>query len=140
MAAAAELIPLVSIEEFEALTCNRCGDCCQEFWLPSPLELARTIGNALEWDEYNSATGAPVDPDNALFAEWLGHVEPHANQSPPRWGERQKFRCDRFVIDEEGIGQCTAYERRPHTCSDFPYGRPQAISPRCSWNVEVFVI
>jgi Fe-S-cluster containining protein len=51
----------------------------------------------------------------------------------------QKYRCLRFVRDEEGVGVCTQYESRPVACATFPNGMPVHAEgfEACSWNVEI---
>ncbi|MEE8361783.1 MAG: hypothetical protein V3R71_06475, partial [Gemmatimonadales bacterium] len=55
------MIPLVTIAEFEAIECNRCGDCCETFWCePSPFDIAR------------QATTSRLDRNNARTeSRWL---------------------------------------------------------------------
>lgn len=117
-------LPAVTREEFEKITCNRCGDCCERFYLRDDcFDEGRT------W----------IDGDKT--AQWLKEVIPIG---PPieyedGWKGRA-YRCPRFIRDgETGEGICTDYANRPHICANFPYGRPQDANwiPRCSWAVRI---
>lgn len=108
----------VTADEFAALACNRCGACCERFWLGglSPLELA---------------PGGYYDgPDNISYDVWLGNLVPTLDDDG-RWS----YACPFMRRDSDGLATCTIYDRRPTTCRDFPYGRPQRQYRRCAWNV-----
>ncbi len=128
--------PKATRAEFERIECNRCGACCTRLWLPSPLKLV----------DYLNARSQVADPspewieEHERFVEWLSVLEPTgqvADGSNP--DETHQYRCTRFVLDENGVGFCNDYERRPSACRGFPYGQPvhAADFEECSYNVEI---
>lgn len=121
-------------EEFDKLKCNRCGDCCELFTLPTPIEMADVM-NWLNIKFINSTEPAAVN--GRLTALWLSDIEPLDEDFSPVKGNRMKARCLRFVRIDENTGACSRYEERPSACSDFPYRVPQKDWKRCSFNVEV---
>lgn len=119
-----------TLADVRRVPCNRCGDCCEGFYLPKPLELVQKV----------------VDEKTR---SWLMDVEPLDEVAPPRRSaERQgyiRYRCLRFERLPDGEGRCTRYEDRPLACSEFPYferwGVEQAVliseaHPRCAWNPD----
>jgi hypothetical protein len=115
--------PQVSREEFEKITCNRCGACCEVLWQPSPLDMAMLIGRNL----------IP-----AKVLAWWSDLEPVGTTDlNSAWTNAQQYRCLRFVRDAEGQGVCTQYDARPPLCANFPYGRPVRTFEDCSWNVTI---
>ena len=118
---------VVTREEFDHIACNRCGACCEVVWQPSPLAMAVLIGrNAVPGD----------------VLSWWSDLEPSEAVSPGSRGKTaslQRFRCLRFVRDEDGLGVCTQYESRPVACATFPNGMPVHAEgfEACSWNVSV---
>ena len=128
----------VTREEFDQITCNRCGACCETLWLPSPLKLVEFLG----------ASSLMKDPtpewieENDRFIRWLSALDPTgkvASGSPQPDEANHQYCCSRFVRQEDGAGFCTAYEDRPDACRDFPYGQPVGGEDfeKCSWNVEI---
>ena len=135
-------MPVVDQVAFDAIECNRCGSCCEGFFLSDPQwkELG-PIGTGpigmLVHREYWRAHGLvdyemdfDSDPRKSMF--WLGGLEPWQDEE-----ERWRYRCPHFERDEEGLGVCGIWPERPEVCSDFPYGKPQTFWPECSWAVEL---
>lgn len=118
--------PVVSPEEFAFISCNRCGDCCQRFTAPDSKTLLRYIGHNAK------------DPSwgDGRIAFWASHLVPLDEEAEDPGEGRIWYRCDLFERDEEGLWVCTAHDRRPDVCRDFPYGRPVTYK-RCSWNVGI---
>lgn len=133
--------PLVTPTAYDKIGCNRCGQCCEGFTLPSPVELASR--NALN------------DPKMSL---WLGELEPIDSPFDEHRGFGHRlYRCPRFKREADGRGVCTIYDRRPYTCEGFPhYGvipnRGRVTVPahaeyrgiigtdyeHCAWRVEIW--
>ncbi|MDX2165709.1 MAG: hypothetical protein SF182_01540 [Deltaproteobacteria bacterium] len=156
-----------SPSEYDARSCNRCGDCCEAFWLPSIFQLT----DALVWAFHDCTRGciqsalrglapyyelaqrrcaltpcAERDRDwhttLRLQAEWLLDLEP----IPEPHLNHERYRCTRFERAPDGSGGCTRYEDRPQACRMFPYTRivdgvrrgPSAATyPRCAWYVNI---
>lgn len=116
----------VTREEFEKITCNRCGDCCESFYLSEEI-----IGG--NW--------VPIDGEKTL--QWLkevipiGPIEEAKDKEGKVYWSGRKYKCPRFKREEDGTGTCTQHENRSHICSMFPYGKPKTEYSRCSWNVEI---
>ena len=144
--------PVVTRAEFAALTCNRCGDCCERFSLPlTPLSfivdggLDRWTRQALE-DRY---TREAQEAARRLLL-WLAELEPlpEAEQrfeSLAFRNNRQSiFRCARFVRESPSQGHCSIYEHRPDVCRNFPVNfpngsgvDPENLYEHCAFNVDV---
>lgn len=108
----------VTPEQHRALTCNRCGACCEDVPLPhSPAELERIV------------TDPSVDPDRRAFAAGLTLVHP----IPGGW----RYRCRHFARDGDGLGLCAIYDSRPAVCRDFPVGSVVRRWSQCSWYVQI---
>lgn len=124
-----DALPAVTQAEFNAIHCNRCGDCCERFYLPSPAKL-RALQRL-------TRAGGFITPEDVLTANWFDHVHPTGKRSTTdraRW----QYRCDYFVRDDADHGTCTAYDKRPYACSGFPYSAPVGPEfPRCSWRVTI---
>ncbi len=124
--------------EFEAIECNQCGDCCEEFNLrQSPFELA---DSAAQLDRLNfHALAYPrrdVESDRK-WHRWAKEAPIPLRSAPLFSGERPwTYRCRFFVRDDADHGHCTVYEGRPPVCSNYPYGKPASFD-RCAWNVEI---
>jgi Fe-S-cluster containining protein len=116
----------VTRSEFDEITCNRCGACCEVVWQPAPLAMAVLLGRN-------------VVPGDML--SWWSDLEPAAPTARDngRSGKVQRYRCLRFQRLEDGTGFCTRYESRPVACSTFPNGMPvhAAGFDACSWNVTI---
>lgn len=119
-------LPSLSRAEFDAIECNRCGDCCEGFYLPP-----RDTLNSWAFD-YRVGGNS----EDLKTADWFSHVHPTGKVSSD--GSRPQYRCDYFVRDDSEHGTCTAYDKRPTVCSSFPYGEPVGPEfPRCSWRVTI---
>ncbi|MEE8360819.1 MAG: YkgJ family cysteine cluster protein [Gemmatimonadales bacterium] len=136
--AAFELIPLVTIAEFEAIRCNQCGDCCEQFTMrQSPFELANSAAQLHRWDAHQLAYPPGEVRAEKAWHRWAKEAPiplrslPHFDHDTP-W----EYRCRFFVRDDPDHGHCGVYEARPPMCSNYPYGRPSTFD-RCSWNVEI---
>ncbi len=118
----------VTQEEFDKIECNRCGQCCEGFWLSSPLALATHLESI-------------TDPK---YWDWLNHIEPTGKVSDDFSANtlfdglhRTQYRCTYFKRDTNGLGMCTNYKNRPDVCKEFPYGKPTTGFVGCSWDVEI---
>lgn len=132
--------PLVTEEEFAALECNRCGECCEGFFFQTPIGLADLIGRHAIWEKYRKAGGEYLGFETMeQEIRWYSHFEPLEGQLAPRRSAENTFRyrCDRFARDADGVGICTAYADRPRTCIDFPYGKPIHGFDNCVWAVDI---
>lgn len=109
---------VVTPEEYRAITCNRCGRCCDDIPSPhSPDELAALLQDP------------SLDSDRRVFLTGLVPAEPVAGG----W----QYRCRHFHRDADGLGMCDVYEARPAVCSGFPYGGVVRRWTRCAWYVQV---
>jgi Fe-S-cluster containining protein len=135
------MIPVVDQQAFDSIECNRCGECCEGFFLE--LSTGNSLKNMggpigmIEYREYWRAHGMPAfemtyDTDLTKSMFWFGSLEPWQDDEG-RW----RYRCPHFSRDNDGLGVCGIYEDRPRVCSDFPYGKPQTFWDKCSWNVEI---
>lgn len=132
----------VTYEEFRKLECNQCGECCEDFTLPWPLEIVTRLGglspNAME----DSSEQWQIEYERRY--RWLWDVEPIADASVGK-NRSLRYRCHRLVRLDDGKARCSAYEDRPQACEWFPRhpGRPSNPPPvvvgykSCSWNVEI---
>ena len=104
----------------ETLVCNRCGECCQRFFLPSPDEVRR--GDNWRWDNYDE--------------EWYGQLELIGEAEGLVEGENTHiYKCPHFCY-QEGVGTCLIYDQRPGICKDFPYGKWVKGFENCVWSLE----
>lgn len=108
----------VTPDEYRAISCNRCGVCCEDLLVPHPpADLAGVLD-------------APtLDPDKRAFLAGLVPVAPVAGG----W----RYRCRHFRRDADGLGVCGVYAERPAVCSRFPYGGVVRRWPGCSWYVQI---
>lgn len=122
-----DLIPVVTQEEFDAITCNRCGDCCESLWFDAVAYI----------DAVHDVDRDHHYPDPEKMSSWLKQLR-RIDLEENYFGQWH-FSCPRFTRDVDGLGVCTTYEERPHPCSMFPYGRPQVADeiPNCSWRVQI---
>jgi Fe-S-cluster containining protein len=145
------VLPVVDRQEFEAISCNRCGACCEDFHLNTPGEgeLYWKYAGPLGWLElycYRLAHGER--PDDAEFWTikggagdpmlWYGQLIPRYDEGREAWF----YSCQYVTRGEGGLGCCTIWDRRPDICSKFPYGKPLPPEdrerwPKCSWIVEL---
>lgn len=136
------MIPIVDQQAFDKIECNRCGKCCEGFFLNSADGHNWNLGGPLgmiEYREYwrshgepdyDSATGYDADPIKSML--WVGSLEPWQDDEG-NW----RYSCPHFSRDGDGLGVCGIYEDRPRVCLEFPYGKPQTFWDECSWNVEI---
>jgi Fe-S-cluster containining protein len=111
-------IPVVSPEDYRAITCNRCGVCCEDIKSrDSPAQVAAR------------AADPATDADRRRFLAGLELVGPV--------GTAWRYRCRHFYRDPDGRGVCGIHETRPSVCRDFPYGLTVRSWPQCAWYVEV---
>ena len=110
--------PIVSVEEYRAIQCNRCGVCCEDI-------RAMSSPQQLQAEAIDPAT----DPERRRFLSGLDAVGPVDGA----W----RYRCRHFTRDADGLGLCTIHETRPSICRGFPYGHIVRSWPQCAWNVEV---
>jgi Fe-S-cluster containining protein len=134
------MIRIVTQAEFDAITCNRCGECCESFFLRSPLDLLVSMEAAYQWMKYwdeGGLEGKEREEQDRKQFWWYADVEPIGEPGKFDADENDtNYRCPRFARDETGMGVCTRYEERPYACSGFPYGKPSNYDS-CSWNVEI---
>src|SRR4051812_37030264 len=106
--------------EFDNLECNRCGACCERILLPSPLKFVEALARQSLVDR------APAEwqLENQRFVAWLSDLEPTGPVFGTDAGTVHEYRCVRFVRLPDGTGFCTAHDKRPNLCREFPYGRP----------------
>lgn len=121
--------PVVDAQGFDALTCNRCGECCEGMNLGfnpgEKLAEVRDSGNMHCPELTHEETVSDLQMINGML-EQIGTFP----------DGKAKYRCKNFSRDADGLGVCGVYEHRPRLCSRFPYGHPQNFK-HCSWNVKV---
>jgi len=110
--------PVVGPAEYAAITCNRCGLCCEDIRVDkSPQQLAAEMADET------------VDEDRHRF---LAGLQPVA-----RVAGGWRYRCEYFARDTSGLGTCTVHETRPAVCRGYPYGGVVRAWPACAWYVRV---
>ena len=128
-------IPLRLVDQptFDAIECNRCGDCCTRFWLNQLEPLGGPLGflNDYAANGYPAAADGRFRPqDDMLFFGQLVATD--------EGDDGYTYACGHFERDADGLGVCTVYDQRPSMCSEFPYGRPQTgYGDHCAWNVAL---
>lgn len=133
----------VTPDEFAAIECNRCGDCCEAFTLPSPLQMA--LRGYLDLDDPVITWARSLHPDRrcvdvsrrerAVTIEWIGSLIP-LDGGPHAPGEIL-YRCPAFRRLSPDQGECQRYGRRPFACRDFPNGHSVLVYDRCAWAVQI---
>jgi len=110
--------PSVTVDEYRAIECNRCGVCCEDIPAPfSPDELAALLaGGTLEADRQRFYSG--LEPVETLVKGW-------------------RYRCVHFARDPDGHGCCTIHEQRPQVCRGYPYGGVVRRWSQCAWYVQI---
>jgi Fe-S-cluster containining protein len=114
------------------LGCSRCGDCCDQIWLPAAK--ITSIRAAIDAGDPESRISADMRAD-CEFIETHWTVEERSLD-----GQDLRYVCDRFDAEAR---LCTAYEQRPPVCTNFPYyGRtaipaPDRLPSRCSFAFDV---
>lgn len=155
-----DLLPVVSQVEFDAITCNQCGDCCEAFWQPGPLDIINyyvscdIIGWQLPklkvqytkdelitkgWNKWLNED--PIDARRKWL--WFSNMTPTGivntvdYKTDVVWNSNQ-YSCAAFKRLNNNEGICTIWEDRPEICRGFPYGKPAGEEfPRCSWRVKI---
>lgn len=130
MSSDAAALLVVDQPTFDKIECNRCGHCCERFYISGgkgPLELLTDLLTRVVEEK-----GTYGPQDGVL---WLG-------QLTPTWDDEKQmfsYSCGYFTRDEGGQGVCTIHDTRPEMCRNFPYGRPVVADewPDCSWRVEL---
>ena len=126
----------VTFEEFRKLECNQCGERCEDFTLPWPLELVTRLG--VLYPNGRKGDSAFWHTEYRRRQRWIWDVEPIAEM-----GTALRYRCNRLVRHDDGTASCSAYEGRPMACEQFPFWPDKPIAPvvlsytSCSWHVEV---
>src|SRR5438874_11397418 len=88
-------IPIVTPDEYRAITCNRCGVCCEDIrTADAPDKLAAEMNDPA------------TDGDRRQFLSGLIAV----GEVPDGW----RYRCRHFDRDADGLGVCTIHETRPN--------------------------
>jgi len=108
----------VTADEYRTISCNRCGVCCEDIPAPyTPADLASRLS----------------DPElNADWRAFLGGLEP-VEERTNGW----RYRCRHFQRDEDGLGTCGIFERRPAVCRGYPYGGVVRRWAQCAWFVQI---
>lgn len=107
----------VTRAEYAAISCNRCGRCCEDIPAPeSPEDMAAIAGDPA------------VDDDVRAFAAGLVPVRPVAGG----WS----YRCRHFGPGLDGAATCQIYDRRPSICRRFPDTAVRRWM-ECAWYVRV---
>lgn len=115
----------VDRQEFEGITCNRCGECCERFHLPGTKE------QLLAWMDQGWG-------GNYLERSWVADLLELGPYGEPDEEGRQPslFACPKLAHEAHGTATCTIYADRPKTCRLFPYGGPVNGFPNCVWSDE----
>jgi len=110
--------PSVTVDEYRAIECNRCGACCEDLTvLHSPDELSALMA------------GGTLDADRQAFYSGLVPVEPLVKG----W----RYRCRHFTRETDGLGTCTIRDHRPQICRDYPDGVVVRRWSQCAWYVQI---
>lgn len=149
---------VVTQEAFDKIECNRCGECCEDFYLN--MRHGVLHGGALgflegygqynaAWQKYHENGGKEIgswDPGWYASASMPEEKVASSFVSMLFFGQLElriddagmwKAKCGHFKRGDDGMGICTNYEDRPDMCSRFPYGKPTESYPSCTWNVEI---
>ena len=132
--------------EARALTCNRCGDCCDSRQLDSPHDCQWGALPASQYAEYNDGVPLiiPLEERDGRYvdAEWR-HGMGVATRA---LRDATSFRCVRLVVWPDGETSCGLHNKpRPPVCGDFPQLPSESVEPgderecraagleRCTW-------
>jgi len=129
----------VSFHDFyNAITCNRCGQCCEAFSLPPVETLTRYLPWALVPDHVierrawpqnglHDAVHATIEDAKGYkrLAMWLMALEPNDEPMlvPRHRGDPYPvatYRCPRFYREPDGMGVCGLGDDRPPICKAYP--------------------
>ena len=114
-------LPVVTPEQYRAITCNRCGVCCEDIRsTDAPERLAEKLADP---------AASSIDEDRRYFLSGLELV----GEAPGGW----RYRCRHFSRDAEGLGLCGIHATRPRICAGFPYGNVVRGWTQCAWFVEI---
>ncbi|MGH2583419.1 MAG: YkgJ family cysteine cluster protein [Dehalococcoidia bacterium] len=109
---------VVSPEEYRAIACNRCGDCCEDIRATEPPEALDALADDPRTDPERRRLLAGLIPVGPVLGGW-------------------RYRCRHFSRDAAGLGLCGIHDSRPAVCRWFPGGRTIRSWPRCAWYVEI---
>lgn len=144
-------IPVVDQPQFDAIECNRCGECCEKFVLRGGNEgFWWNYRGPLGWLElwcYREVRGERMefegtgsDADNFAAMLFWGQLTPTWHEGgkdeDSEWEGWWSYSCGHFSRDADGLGRCGIYEQRPAMCANFPDG-PVTTWDECSWRVEL---
>ncbi len=124
---------------FDAIECNRCGECCESFFLTNDRDTKWGFWlhhGPLGWLElyayYEGRERDIVDHFSPMGSMlFFGQLIPTLTETGA-----YRYKCGYFERDADGLGICTVHDTRPSMCSGFPYRKPAEYA-RCSWNVEL---
>lgn len=127
-----ELLPLVPLpkvtrEEFDAIDCSKCGQCCEVIWHPEPLQVAQAIGRNSDFMK----SSPEIIREQIKFELWFGELEP--TDTVNAWGQRA-YHCPSWNKETK---LCENYEWRPLACSEYPYNEPVLDHLECTFRVEI---
>ncbi len=108
----------VTATEYAALTCNRCGRCCTDIFVPAGPERVAEMAEARD----RSA-------DDRRWLAGLVPVQPVAGG----W----QYTCRHVAQLPDGRTACAIHEQRPRVCRGFPFEREIRDWPECAWYVRV---
>lgn len=130
------LKPVVDQAGFDKIECGRCGQCCTELYLSIDEEPGNPGGpiGLLQYYAYHEAKGhEDIAFDPVPFMEFVGQLIPTWHDDTQRFS----YRCGHYSEDDEGLGKCNIYEKRPSMCHSFPNGKPVETFKDCTWFVDL---
>lgn len=149
-------MPKVTQEEFNKITCNQCGDCCEAYYFDSDEFIQNeieAIESVFAWDSYGRNRDREWEGDalvdewgfsNDDLIEWSRRLDWYKARIPLNevftnsdGNKRYKYSCSYFKRLTPDFGICTIWNHRPLVCKYFPYGTPKPEFARCSWAVEI---
>lgn len=126
-----ERLPMrvVDRDEFNRITCTRCGDCCKSMYVDRDIHTQAAAIHA-GTGTLSGATREETLAELDTLEDMLVQIGSFPDGSP-------RYRCRHFRRDADGLGVCGIYAERPRMCRDFPYGRPVLDWPRCARHVRL---
>lgn len=127
------------------MPCNRCGQCCTKLYLNfSPETLLSTANESMKLPITKQSV---IDRDviflvdALLLTQFIPAHEQAGKNLPDYW----EYRCRHLIPQSASMkAACSAYDRRPHTCRDFPYYRRQSITAilaeGCGYHQEALIM